>query len=471
MKRLVLTGCVLAGLFSGSTAFAQDAKDGQLTLSGQVRPRFEFRNGFKKPVEEGQEPAAFMEQRTRLTAGYKASKFNLKLSVQDVRVWGEVGQINKTDGLTSFHEAYGEWTPDSLVTVRIGRQEFVYDDARILGKLGWAAQGRSHDAVKIVYKVPTWELHVAATYNQDSDQHEPGWLQSASAGDFNSVSPTTAAANDVGFALAYPLSTQFVWFKTKLGSAGGASFIALNDLTQVGGVDDADVTSLVSRVTVGTNPAFKFGDFKVDGTFYYQIGKTDGTTRTNGYLGNLDVTYTGAGKVIPTLGFDILSGDDKTTADVTEGFNPLYGTHHKFYGFMDYFYVGNGHNGGGNQLSGGLVDIYAKSVFKLGKPGKLVAHLHGFLSPTEVDDDLAIAAATLDGETSDANEGSFLGTELDLVYVKKLSGKVMFKLGTSFMFQTDAMNAIKNVSTNGTATDYNAIGLNNWSWAMIDFKF
>ena len=61
---------------------------------------------------------------------------------------------------------------------------------------------------------------------------------------------------------------------------------------------------------------------------------------------------------------------------------PKYGTNHKFYGFMDYFYVGNGH-GGTDAASAGLIDIYLKTAFKTGEKSSLAAHLHHFLSAEE----------------------------------------------------------------------------------------
>lgn len=471
MRKVVLTGSLIASMFAGQLVFGQEAvksslKPGQLTISGQVRPRFEFRNGFKKPTQEGDEPSAFMEQRSRINMMYKAPMFNVKLSLQDVRIWGETGQINKTDGLTSFHEAYGEYTPNKNVALRIGRQELVYDDSRVLGNLGWAAQARSHDAVKFVYTDSTWQFHAIGTYNQDGLTPEPAKLQSPTGGVFNTPTPGAGSIDtDLNFALPNPLSSQILWFK-KAFKGGNITLLAMNDLRQVSDSVGA-TTGVVAVGTFGTNVMYKAGDIKLNGTFYGQVGKTTGTQKTNGILGSLSATYTGGKKVIPTIGFDYVSGDDKETSDVTEGFDPLYGTHHKFYGFMDYFYVGNGHNGGGNQASGGLIDVYAKTVFKLGKPGKLLAHVHVFASPTDVTDDIAVARDA----TSEETLGSYLGTELDLVYVKPLAKNVTFKLGTSFMFQSDALDAAKNVSVDLGADDYNSIGLNNWSWAMIDFKF
>ena len=417
MKKLILTGGIVASLFAAQTSFAQEEDKGQLTISGQVRPRFEFRNGFKKPIDAGQEPSAFMEQRARVNMMYKKSDFNVKISVQDVRIWGETGQINKTDGLTSFHEAYGEWTPNKNIALRVGRQELVYDDARILGNLGWAAQGRSHDAAKFVYKDSTWEFHAIGTYNQDGLTPEPAKLQSPTGGVFTTPSPGAGSVDtDLNFALPNPLSSQILWFKTAF-KGGDISFLALNDFSQI--TNSNGSTGIVSRLTAGTNAMYKTGDVKLNGTFYAQIGKTSGNQRATGVMASLYATYTGSKKVIPTIGVDYLSGDDTSTVDVSEQFNPLYGTHHKFYGFMDYFYVGNGH---GNR---GLIDVYAKSVFKLGKPGKLVAHVHGFLSAAENYNRFDFAK---DGSK---NSEKYLGTEVDLVYVKPISKGATFKLGTS----------------------------------------
>lgn len=58
-------------------------------------------------------------------------------------------------------------------------------------------------------------------------------------------------------------------------------------------------------------------------------------------------------------GADYVSGESMVDGgtDGTKAFNPLYGTHHKFYGLMDYFYVGNPH---GNV---GLLDQYLGLAF------------------------------------------------------------------------------------------------------------
>ena len=60
-------------------------------------------------------------------------------------------------------------------------------------------------------------------------------------------------------------------------------------------------------------------------------------------------------------GSDYLTGIDMgSTSSKLTAFNPLYGTHHKFYGFMDYFFVASAHN------NTGLWDSYLNASFKPG---------------------------------------------------------------------------------------------------------
>jgi hypothetical protein len=153
-----------------------------------------------------------------------------------------------------------------------------------------------------------------------------------------------------------------------------------------------------------------------------------------------------------TLGFEYLSGTARGE-DNDKSFNPLYGTNHKFYGFMDYFYVGNYHGQAGGGRASGLIDVHLKTKFNFGEKSNLGANLHYFASPVKV-----YEGAGTGGDTY----GSTLGTEIDLVYTLTLSQNVKFNLGYSHMFATETMEAVKSGG--------NHSALNNWAWAMISFK-
>ena len=46
----------------------------QFTVDAQLRPRFEFRHGYKTLFPDDIDPASFVSQRTRLNFGYKSEK-------------------------------------------------------------------------------------------------------------------------------------------------------------------------------------------------------------------------------------------------------------------------------------------------------------------------------------------------------------------------------------------------------------
>ncbi len=396
----------------------------QLTITGEIRPRAEFRNGFKKPNTAAADPAFFIEQRSRVYTSYKTEKLGLKIVLQDVRIWGNTNQIYKADAsLGNVYEAWGEYYFTPTTSIRVGRQELDYDNARFLGNLDWAAQGRSHDAVRFMYTSETgFALHAGAAYNQNVP-FEPAQL-----------SGTYYTNNNYK-------TMQYVWLHKPVGK-GKVSFLVFND-----GRERADSTTFF-RQTYGLVGEQSLGKVKLGGELYYQGGKDQSGTNVNAWLAAVNATINTP--ITPlTIGVDFLSGSDANETD-NKSFAPLYGTNHKFYGFMDYFYVGNNH--GQNGKTAGLVDIYLKSKFKLGKKSALIAHYHYFESPT------AVYAPEGNGEEL----SSMLGNEIDLVYNLNIIPAVNLKVGYSQIFTTDSMNALKGIQENE--------GMNNWAWAMISFK-
>src|SRR5690606_36907009 len=117
------------------------------------RPRAEYRDGFKKLLPENADAAFFVEQRSRLNALFSSEKFDVYVSLQDVRTWGAVTQVYKSDpSLSNLYQAWAAYKFDSKNSLAVGRMELDYDNVRILGNLDWASQGRSHDLVKYEYK-------------------------------------------------------------------------------------------------------------------------------------------------------------------------------------------------------------------------------------------------------------------------------------------------------------------------------
>lgn len=435
---------MLALLCVSGAAFAQ------FSLEGQYRPRLEVRNGFKKPILTDQSPAAFIEQRARLIAGYKKDKVGFKVSIQDVRIWGEVGQINKSDQSLSAHEAYGEYFASEKSTFRIGRQEVIFDGARFFGNLDWAMQGRALDALRYMYNDGANQIDVIASWNQTGfgdGAPEPAKLVGTSY-----QITTGGGSNPRIFNLGLPKAQFTGYYKRKFDTGSIGLMISNDNYHPTAGVKYSDIT-------IGLSPDFKFDKLKIGGQFFYTGGKTVNDVDLAGYMANVYVQHTGIIGA-PTLGVDYVSGDDESTSDKVEGWAPKYGTNHKFYGFMDYFYVGNGH-GGGNASSAGLLDIYLKTTFKLGKKTTLLGHLHYFASASE----RTYTPATDLPNAGESYKGA-LGTELDLVLVHKVTDGIVLKAGYSQMFGiTETMKQLKFSNPNQEIA-----GAQNWGWIMLAFN-
>jgi hypothetical protein len=133
------------------------SSEAQFTLSGQVRPRAEYRHGYKKLADEGQNPAFFIQQRTRLLSTYRTDQLRFGLTVQDIRTWGSVKQLNVSDDHLSIHEAWGELVLNEHFSLKLGRQELAYDDRTIWPSSSTrTAPTRSTPGPLSIRGVPAW---------------------------------------------------------------------------------------------------------------------------------------------------------------------------------------------------------------------------------------------------------------------------------------------------------------------------
>lgn len=403
--------------------FSNNMLHAQFKLDADIRPRFEYRHGFGNLFPDDAEPGVFVQQRTRLNAGYIWEKLKVKVSIQDVSVWGDEPQISATDSNNSlmlFH-AWAQFDVNEQWAVKIGRQTLSYDDQRILGGLDWAMQGRFHDLALVKYNKNNFKADVGFAFNQQGVNSE---------------------TNDYFLNSAFSYKTmQFAHLHQTFDNSS-ASFLFLNSGFQNVVTDEEGNTStdgVFYRQTAGTHVKFPIGPVNVAGNVYYQFGKADADTDLSAYEFSLDGAYK-PGKTLFGLGFEMLSGTDQTGSDKNNSFFPLYGTNHKFNGFMDYFYVGNHAN------NVGLNDLYAKVVFATSKTSTLEAKVHYFSAQAELVDDA----------------DSYLGTEVDLVFIQPVIKNVLLYVGYSHMFAGNSMSLVKG----GRPTD----NTNNWAWVQINIQ-
>jgi len=104
----------------------------------------------------------------------------------------------------------------------------------------------------------------------------------------------------------------------------------------------------------------------------------------------------------------------------------LYGTHHKFYGSMDYFYA----NGFINGFNPGLWDNQLGLSFKASPKVALALNYHHFSTTTDV-------------YVEDIKQSRALGSEWDFQLTWNVMKDVALTGGYSTMFGNDTMKAVK----------------------------
>ncbi len=416
MKKQILL-VIMVVLFA-TPLFAQE-----FNLSGELRPRYENKYGFRTLRVENQEAGDFISQRTRINFDFKNSKMKFKVSLQNVRVWGDVSTLAADDKAIAFHEAWAEAILSEKWSMKFGRQEIIYDDSRIFGNVGWAQQARSHDAFLVKFTPNSdHRVDVGIAYNADSQ-----------------------AGIDALYSNAAGYKTfQYGWYHGKFDKIG-VSFLLLNtgiEYVENEGAENEDNT-IDYMQTIGPRVTYKSGNISADASIYFQTGKSLDNSVGASYFGG-NFAYKINDNFKAAIGGEYLSGKDMGDASTDlKSFAPLFGTNHKFNGWMDYFYVGNHAN------NVGLTDIYltigyVKDKFSV----KLIPHY------------FSSAAKIVDANGNEMD--NYLGTEIDFVLGYKLTKSINLNAGYSQMLATESMEVVKGGGDSGLH--------NSWAWVMVTFK-
>ncbi len=410
-KVIVITLVLLTIFFTNSKA--------QFKLDAEFKPRFENRHGFGTLFPDNTEAASFISQRARLNANYISESLEFHFSLQNIRVWGDVPQLNRFDsnGLM-IYEAWAKIGLDENWALKVGRQEIIHDDSRIFGNVDWAQQGRTHDLVMLKYQKGSSSLDFGFAYNQDAE---------ALTGNTLTVPRTYKAF-------------QYVRFHKKWTDIL-ASFLFLNNGLQF--IDNANADNNETRYsqTLGSHLKYDKNNLSLAANLFYQFGNDVNKNDLSATLLSLTANQKISANWTFGLGVEFISGNDNGAPANGENkaFNPFYGTNHKFNGLMDYFFVGNHLN------NVGLNDVFVSSNFKLGNSSSLNMAFHNFS-----------AAADLAGSTE-----TQLGNELDLVYTHTIQKGIALKIGYSQLFASDGMEVLKDNADGNT---------NNWTWMMLIVK-
>ena len=271
----------------------------------------------------------FLVGRTRIIADYERQRVGNGTSgmtpslqvhavLQNKAVWGMKG-----DQTLNLYESWVKMTARNGLFAQIGRVALAYDDERIIGPNDFATAAKSHDVFRAGYEGHGHKVHAILAYNHNGTYDGTYY--------------------DDGSQLYKNMQT--VWYHYDVPKLPlGASLLFMNVGMQAGEKNKDERTEW--QQVIGGYVKYSPNKWSVEGSYYHQLGRNEGGIKINAWMTSVKT------QVHPNrfygfeTGYDYLSGDKYFAVppqrgtglilhDVIRGFNPIYGSHHKFYGAMD----------------------------------------------------------------------------------------------------------------------------------------
>lgn len=388
--------------FLAALMFCFYQSQAQFDIEAQLRSRAELRDGYQKLSPEGANPAILVSQRTRLSFSYSSPLLKLKITPQDVRLWGDQSKMNNGVGdnpSLDLFEAYAELKLSKNAMISAGRQQLSYDSRRLLGDRNWNQNGISYDAVVLKVKPGALNLHAGASWNT-----------------------LIEAPSENPYPASRIKSLNFIWLNRSFGKSLNVSLLHISS-----GVTRSDTSNLLNfRHTTGVFAEYKGEIARAWGNVYYQYGKNQKGNQLNALLLDADLSFK-AGRITPGLGISYLSGNKQLPSQSGEDhlFDVLYGNRHRYFGFMDYF-----RTFANDTKQGGLVDYYLWLDYKFSEKLSIRNTLHSF------------ALAQTNPSTPESPE---LGLENDLIARYRFASWGELECGYCFFVPTDNLRELQSV--------------------------
>ncbi len=275
--------------------------------------------------------------------------------------------IADPDG-SRVHQFYFTYKFNNYVALKAGRQEVIFDDARLIGNVGWRQNGQSFDGA---------------------------------------VLSVNTSNNSLAFAYIYRLNTIFLTHVNVDGFYAIHDTFTMNKNLKVSAFAyllDTESDSPDSRDS-GTYGVRLFGskdNVKYDFTYAIQNDFADGENH-GGNMINAYFEYKFENFAIGA-GYNMISGQDGNDRP----FDTLFSTAHKFNGWADQFLATNG-----GKLVNGLDDYFVQFSTVIAKH-KLVMVYHSF------------------DTNEDVTYGEKYGDEIDMLVLRKLNSNLTVLLKAAF---------------------------------------
>lgn len=409
---------------------AQEEKKNLLTIDVQLLSRGEIRDGgLPNQIEEKEgvpvsDHCAFIMGRTRLAVEYTRPHIQIRAVPQHAAIWGQGDESS-----LGVYEAWAKFTTNNGLFAQLGRQALSYDDERIIGPDDWSVTGNTHDVLRLGYEGHGHKFHAVVAYNQNPDNTILG-------GTYYTGGSQPYKTMQIGWyhydVPVFPLSASLL--AMNIGMQGGKK----------GGEDEAVRWQQVLGTYIKYHPKL----WSVEAAFYKQLGENEYRQKIDAWMASFKASVNPSEIYGFDIGYDYLSGDDNFAVPqgsdigiiqhkVLRGFSPVYGSHHTFYGAMDFFYVSAYVNG----FSPGLQNAY------VGGRVQPIKNLSFGLSYHY----LAITAKLRDFKPT-------LGHEFEFQAGWQFMKDASLSFGLSYMFGTETMRKLKRASEDGRLF---------WTWLTL----
>ena len=407
------------------------AQDTLFTADLQLLSRGEIRNGGM--TSDADDPAsadrsAFILDRERLSLGYRRDWLEAKASIQHVGTWGHEGSAS-----TSVYEAWGKVTAPNGLFAQLGRLALKYDDERIVGSDDWVMASMTHDALRLGYEGHGHKVHALLAYNQNMRAlGSPGSYYSGGSRPYKTM--------------------HTVWYHYDVPKVPlGFSLLMMNIGMQAGEKDGVleNAAHTEWQLVWGAYAKYAPRNFSLEGSYYRQAGHDENNAMLQAWMAAVKAEWTPNDHWSARAGFDYLSGDDYVAVvnkgglgmprhEVNKGFNPVYGSHHKFYGAMDFFYLSTYVNG----FTPGLQNAYIGGTYSPLKRLSFKATYHYLATGTHLE-----------------GLNRTLGHEVELEAAYSVFKDVRVSAGYSYMTGTETMERLKRASGDGSL---------RWAWLSVN---
>lgn len=403
-------------------------------VGGQFRARLEHKEYFAAPgqagaidfrAKGGDPDNTYVMLREKLHVGYSPTSWlTFFAEARDSSTHNDDRNPNVESDTFDLHQGYiqlgnGKDCPFSL---KLGRQEMIYGDERLIGASDFNNLGRVFDAAKLRYEdKDLWvDLFTSRVVVPDDNNFNVS-------NEYDTFSGIYASTKTL-----IPKQETQVYFLARNTERGS---LTLQTGGLVGLPSPRDIYTIGGRVK--SLPG-KFNGWDYEGEGAYQFGRFKATAASKSLDQEAFAVHVAGGytwaksSVQPRVGleYNFASGDSSSTDSKHETFENLFPTNHKFYGFMDFISWQNIHN------------LRATASIKPYKGLSVTADYHLFWLADTHDSFYNVVGAprtgggtgTGTGYAINSKYGSFVGSEFDLIATYAIKPYAVLQAGYGHFF-------------------------------------